>query len=80
MKVVQKVTRALAELYLSQGYAKEARDAYGVLLARFPGDAGVMRGFKQAQALVTAAKRTQLAGVMEEWAVLSARLGEGGRP
>lgn len=80
MKVTQKVTRALAELYLSQGYGKEARDAYAVLSERFPGDAEVMRGLKQAQALVTAAKRAELSGVMEEWAVLSARLGEGRRP
>lgn len=72
------ITRSLAELYLSQGYGVEARDAYASLLVSFPDDGGVKRGLEKAQALVCESKKVRLSVLLAEWVAL-ARLGrEGG--
>ena len=71
------ITRTLAELYVSQGYGDEARDAYAFLLDRFPGDDGLKCGLAKAQALVTASKKADIGLLLEEWAAL-VRKGRGG--
>ncbi|GEM_PF-1747775 len=64
-------TRALADLYLSQGYGKEARDAYAFLLDRSPGDEDLKCGLDKAQALVNASKKAEVGVLLEEWATLA---------
>ncbi|BCS96129.1 hypothetical protein DSLASN_17610 [Desulfoluna limicola] len=70
-------TRSLADLYLSQGYGKEARDAYAFLLDRSPGDEGLKCGLDKAQALVNASKKAEVGVLLEEWVAL-VRHGKGG--
>lgn len=70
-------TRALADLYLSQGYGKEARDAYALLLDRSPGDEDLKCGLDKAQALVNASKKAEVGVLLKEWVTL-ARNGAGG--
>lgn len=73
------ITRTLADLYLSQGYGKEARDAYASLLNCLPDDEGLKCGFERAQALVTASKKADISLLLEEWVAL-ARKGKGDSP
>ena len=72
------MTRTLADLYLAQGHVTEARDAYALLLCRFPDDEEVARGLKTAQARVTEAKKARLFRLKDEWVGLAqaARGGE----
>ncbi|WP_152006546.1 tetratricopeptide repeat protein [Desulfoluna spongiiphila] len=71
------MTRTLADLYLAQGHVTEARDAYALLLCRFPDDEKVASGLKAAQSLVTESKKTRLLLLMDEWGTLD-RKREGG--
>jgi len=73
------MTRTLADLYLAQGYAKEARDAYAFLLGRFPDDEGVARCLRKAQSLVTDSKKARLDLLVEEWGVLALKTKGGGQ-
>jgi len=71
------MTRTLADLYLAQGHVTEARDAYALLLCRFPDDEDVVRGLKTAQSRVTESKKARLLLLMDEWSAL-ARKTQGG--
>ncbi|VFQ45256.1 hypothetical protein MSL71_29130 [Desulfoluna butyratoxydans] len=65
------MTRTLADLYLAQGHVEEARDAYALLLCRFPHDEAVARGLKTSQARVTEAKKARLFTLKDEWKALA---------
>lgn len=69
-------TRALADIYLAQGYGQEAREAYAFLLDRSPGDEELRSGLAKAQALVNASKKAEVGVLLEEWVTL--RKGTGG--
>ena len=61
------VTKTLAELYLKQGYAEEARDAFALLRQRNPHSPEVEQGLVAAQAEVNRLKRDGLHEILQNW-------------